>query len=187
MHVTTHGDGAPESDSMKIFRMGLEGGKPGSRQDRRPAGMVLQGCRHLRSGAGRRRAPAGLCPGRGRGSRNRRPLSWSARTASPSASAMRSATSSPIISPRRRTISTPSIPSCAPARSGRNCWSGSCRRTSAASRASCRDGKVIWEEDFLSGEEHVAFGRQSGTLSFPLFACSGGREISMPISSVRRS
>jgi len=29
MHVSTHGDGAPESDSMKIFRMGLDGGKPG--------------------------------------------------------------------------------------------------------------------------------------------------------------
>ncbi len=28
MHVDTHGDGAPESDSMKIFRMGLSGGKP---------------------------------------------------------------------------------------------------------------------------------------------------------------
>lgn len=28
MHVSTHGDGAPESDSMKIFRMGLDGGKP---------------------------------------------------------------------------------------------------------------------------------------------------------------
>ena len=29
MHIATHGDGAPESDSMKIFRMGLDGGKPG--------------------------------------------------------------------------------------------------------------------------------------------------------------
>ncbi|MEX0696098.1 MAG: AraD1 family protein [Dongiaceae bacterium] len=28
MHVDTHGQGAPESDSMKIFRMGLDGGKP---------------------------------------------------------------------------------------------------------------------------------------------------------------
>ena len=28
MHVMTHGEKAPESDSMKIFRMGLEGGKP---------------------------------------------------------------------------------------------------------------------------------------------------------------
>jgi hypothetical protein len=28
MHIATHGDGAPESDSMKIFRMGLSGGKP---------------------------------------------------------------------------------------------------------------------------------------------------------------
>jgi hypothetical protein len=29
MHVTTHGGSAPESDSMKIFRMGIDGGKPG--------------------------------------------------------------------------------------------------------------------------------------------------------------
>jgi hypothetical protein len=29
MHVTTHGSNAPESDSMKIFRMGIGGGKPG--------------------------------------------------------------------------------------------------------------------------------------------------------------
>ncbi|MES1150603.1 MAG: FAH family protein, partial [Dongia sp.] len=29
MHVVTHGSNAPESDSMKIFRMGLKGGKPG--------------------------------------------------------------------------------------------------------------------------------------------------------------
>ena len=28
MHVATHGDDAPESDSMKIFRMGIAGGKP---------------------------------------------------------------------------------------------------------------------------------------------------------------
>ncbi|WP_184703669.1 AraD1 family protein [Rhizobium lusitanum] len=28
MHVLTHGEGAAESDSLKIFRMGLEGGKP---------------------------------------------------------------------------------------------------------------------------------------------------------------
>ncbi len=28
MHVTTHGNAAPESDSMKIFRMGISGGKP---------------------------------------------------------------------------------------------------------------------------------------------------------------
>jgi hypothetical protein len=28
MHVATHGGGAPESDSMKIFRMGIKGGKP---------------------------------------------------------------------------------------------------------------------------------------------------------------
>lgn len=28
MHVATHGDGAPESDSMKIFQMGIAGGKP---------------------------------------------------------------------------------------------------------------------------------------------------------------
>jgi hypothetical protein len=28
MHVTTHGDGAPESDSLKIFHMGIKGGKP---------------------------------------------------------------------------------------------------------------------------------------------------------------
>lgn len=30
MHVDTHGQGAPESDSMKIFRMGIGGGKPGA-------------------------------------------------------------------------------------------------------------------------------------------------------------
>lgn len=30
MHVETHGNTAPESDSMKIFRMGIEGGKPSS-------------------------------------------------------------------------------------------------------------------------------------------------------------
>ena len=28
MHTDTHGQGAPESDSMKIFRMGIGGGKP---------------------------------------------------------------------------------------------------------------------------------------------------------------
>ncbi|MGH6631689.1 MAG: AraD1 family protein, partial [Burkholderiales bacterium] len=28
MHTATHGSGAPESDSMKIFRMGIEAGKP---------------------------------------------------------------------------------------------------------------------------------------------------------------
>lgn len=33
MHVLTHGDDAEESDSLKIFRMGIEGGKP-------PAGEI---------------------------------------------------------------------------------------------------------------------------------------------------
>lgn len=32
MHVLTHGDDAAESDSLKIFRMGIEGGKPLSGQ-----------------------------------------------------------------------------------------------------------------------------------------------------------
>src|SRR5262252_7488216 len=30
MHEVTHGSNAPLSDSMKIFRMGIEGGKPGA-------------------------------------------------------------------------------------------------------------------------------------------------------------
>jgi hypothetical protein len=30
MHLLTHGEDAEESDSLKIFRMGLEGGKPGA-------------------------------------------------------------------------------------------------------------------------------------------------------------
>ncbi|AGB47639.1 hypothetical protein Mesau_05332 [Mesorhizobium australicum WSM2073] len=30
MHVLTHGEDAEESDSLKIFRMGLDGGKPGA-------------------------------------------------------------------------------------------------------------------------------------------------------------
>jgi hypothetical protein len=30
MHEVTHGEAAPLSDSMKIFRMGIEGGKPGA-------------------------------------------------------------------------------------------------------------------------------------------------------------
>jgi hypothetical protein len=30
MHEATHGNAAPVSDSMKIFRMGIEGGKPGA-------------------------------------------------------------------------------------------------------------------------------------------------------------
>ena len=29
MHLLTHGEDAEESDSLKIFKMGLEGGKPG--------------------------------------------------------------------------------------------------------------------------------------------------------------
>lgn len=30
MHIETHGNAAPESDSMRIFRMGIDGGKPGT-------------------------------------------------------------------------------------------------------------------------------------------------------------
>ena len=43
MHVMTHGNDAPESDSMKIFRMGVEGRQARQGQDRRGAGVVLQG------------------------------------------------------------------------------------------------------------------------------------------------
>ena len=43
------------TNSMKMFRMGLEGGKPAERRDRRAAGMVLQGQRHHGGGARRSR------------------------------------------------------------------------------------------------------------------------------------
>ncbi len=38
-------DPAALTDSMKMFKLGLEGGKPGQGQARRAAGMVLQGRR----------------------------------------------------------------------------------------------------------------------------------------------
>ena len=73
MHTLTHGKGASESDSSRSSAWG-------SRVANRPmaalgaAGVVLQGCRDLRRSARGNAAAARLCQGRGRGSRDRRPL-----------------------------------------------------------------------------------------------------------------
>ncbi len=95
MHVLTHGEDAAESDSLKIFRMGIEGGKPGKGKIRRSAGMVLQGRRHLRGGARRSIADARLRACRGGGSRRSSGSTSIGPTGAPAASAMRSATSTP--------------------------------------------------------------------------------------------
>ncbi len=62
------------TDSMKMFRMGLEGGKPKRGKAGRPAGVVLQGRRPLRRRARRAAGLAGLRRGRRRGAGGRRHL-----------------------------------------------------------------------------------------------------------------
>ncbi len=124
------------TDSMKMFRMGLEGGKPKRGQGRASS----------RSGSTRATAPSSPAPAR-RSSRRpsprtaarsrRSPASTSsARTGRRSASASRSSTNSPTTSPSGRTTSGSPIRSSGRARSGRRSCSATCRRTFAAPRAS---------------------------------------------------
>ena len=71
------------TDSMKMFRMGLEGGKPAPGAGGRAAGMVLQGRRLDHRRAGRAAALARLRPGRRRGAGDRRASTSSAPDGAP--------------------------------------------------------------------------------------------------------
>ena len=125
------------TNSMRMFRMGLEGGKPKRRQGRASS----------RNGSTRATAPSSRRPAqplvspafrprRRRGAGGLPASMSSARTACPTASASRSSTNSPTTSPSGRTISSSPIRSSGRARSGRKSCSATCPRTCAAPRAS---------------------------------------------------
>ena len=90
------------TDSMKMFRWGVEGGRPGAGQDRHRAGMVLQGHRHDLARARRAARSAVLCRGRRRGSGDRRGLYHRRGGAAAAASAWLRATNLPITSFEKR-------------------------------------------------------------------------------------
>ena len=110
------------TDSMRMFKMGLEGGKP--------KGAARRAC--SRNGSTRATARLLAAPGgdlvspelrarRRRRAGDRRRLCDQPGRRAGRASASRSATNSPITSPSGRTISISPIPSCGPRASGRNC------------------------------------------------------------------
>ena len=144
------------TDSMKMFKMGLEGGKPKARRDGRAAGMVLQGRRLDAGGAGRRSRLAGLRARRRRRAGDRRRLCHRARTARRCASASRSATNSPTTSPSGRTTSISPIPSCAPSSFGPELLLGDLPADVQGASRIRRGKEVLWEKPFLSGEQNMS-------------------------------
>ena len=48
-----------------------------------------------------------------------------------------------------------------------------------------RDGSVLWEEEFLSGEKHTSHSIANLSIVISAIPCSAGRGICMPISSAR--
>ena len=75
---------------------------------------------------------------------------------SPFASALRSATSSPITSPSGRTISGSPIPNYGRRASARNCWSAICPPTYTASRASGAGRRSSGRSRSCPGEQNMA-------------------------------
>ena len=108
------------TDSMRMFKLGLEGGKPAEERNRRPAGVVLQGGRFNSRGPGRRPAQSSVRARRRRRARNRRDLFGRSAPARPSGSGSRSAMSSPTTSPSGRTTSGSPIQNCARRASARS-------------------------------------------------------------------
>ena len=115
---------------------GPGGRQAGQGRDRRAAGMVLQGRRQLRRGAGQAADLAGLCRGWRRGAGDRRHLPGRPRRA---AVADRLRAPQRVLRPRHGAAELPvisPIPSCGRAPSGRSFCSATCRTTCAAFRAS---------------------------------------------------
>ncbi len=91
-------------------------------------------------------------------------------------SVSRSATNSPITSPKGRTICGSLIRSCGPQASALSCWSASFPWTFKASLASGGVREVIWERAFLSGEQNMAHSvanLEAHHFKYPLFRRPG--------------
>ena len=145
------------TDSMKMFRMGLEGGKPKRGQGRRPAGVVLQGRRLLRR---RRRG--------GRWSRPPSPLDGGeepevagiylvgqGRHALPRRLRAPQRVLRPCHRARRTTSGSP-IPSCGLARFGPELLLGELPDDVRGTSRIRRGKNVIFEQPFLTGEANMS-------------------------------
>ena len=122
------------TNSMRMFKLGLEGGKPGKGQAGVQPEWFYKGDGSTIVCAGERSAEPGVRPRRRRGARDRRGLSDRRKRRAGPPRISRSATNFPITSPNGGTTFGSRIPSCAHRASGRNCWWGICRATFRASR-----------------------------------------------------
>ena len=145
-----------DSDSMQMFRMGVEGGKPARGQDRRAAGMVLQGRRQHHRAAGR---AARRCP-RSRSRAARKPRS-SACTSSTTAarragSASCSATSSPTTATEEQNYLYAAHSKLRECSMGPELLVGDLPDSVRGLSRVLRDGETLWKGDFQSGEDHMS-------------------------------
>ena len=145
------------TDSMRMFQLGLEGGKT------RAAGQIgvqpewfYKGDGSCIVATGAAAGVAALRPRRRRGGGDRRPVRDRRRRRRRCAWASPWATSSPTTSWSARTTSTWRTPSCAPARSGRSCWSATLPPSIAARVRVLRDGNELWAAEFLTGEANMS-------------------------------
>ena len=150
-------DPAKLTDSMKMFQMGLEGGKPGAGRGGRAAGMVLQGRRLDASSppASRLPSPAFALDGGEEPEIAGIYLIGAGRHAVPPRLRARQR----ILRPRHRaaelSLARPFQAArlrARPGAAGRRAAAPTC----AAPPASCATARSIWEKPFLSGEENMS-------------------------------
>ena len=153
---------ADASDSMKMFRMGLEGGKM---QGEGPGVQPEWFYKGDGSRTGRARiaaALAALSPWTAARSRKSPASTSSAMTARRIGSVSPWPMNSPITSWNGRTTCIWRIRSCGRRQSVPSCCSASCRAASGGTARVSRHGAVLWEEAFPHGRrQHVASRAQS--------------------------
>ena len=145
----------PLTDSMQMFKWGVEGGKPAGSEPGMQPEWFYKGNGGNVVGCGRRIASPRLRAGQRRRAGARRPVRHRRRTARRSGWASPSATSSPTTSPSARNYLCWRIRSCASAASGRSCVPARCPRTWKARSRIRRGGAVLWEKPFLTGEANM--------------------------------
>ena len=157
MHKKLTADGAENlTDSMKMFRMGLESGKPARGEVGVQPEWFYKGNGVFAVAPGKPLGLARFREGRRRGAGDRRHLcDRRRRHAVPG----RLRAVQRVLRPRHRArqLSLPRPQQAAGTRrSGRRSWSGRCPTTSGERRASTAAGKVLWEKPFLSGEANMS-------------------------------
>ena len=172
---------------MKMFRMGLEGGKPPAGRVGRPAGVVLQGQRHDDRRARRAAGLAALRHGRRRGAGDRRHLRHRRRR---HALPRRLRAVQRVLRPRHRAGQLPlprAFQAAATRPTARKSWSATLPADVRGTSRIRRGGEDALGKAVPVGRgEHVAHHRQSRAPPLQVRRCSASRATCMSTCSARR-